>query len=91
MLSNEKTFFLLFQDYDGQGRAEFMSQTIIVIFGVVGLILGWYLQQFSQTVFIVAAGFIIAAIVSIEYIVDVLCRQPIKLFQVVSTSEFHEF
>ena len=55
----------LFQDYDGQGRAEFMSQTIIVIFGVVGLILGWYLQQFSQTVFIVAAGFIIAAIVSL--------------------------
>ena len=24
-------------------------------------------------------------------IVDVLCRQPIKLFQVVSTSEFHEY
>ena len=23
--------------------------------------------------------------------VDVLCRQPIKLFQVVSTSEFHEY
>ena len=65
MLDNEQTFFL-FQDYDGQGRAEFMSQTIIVIFGVVGLILGWYLQQFSQTVFIVAAGFIIAAIVSLS-------------------------
>ena len=59
-----KLFLFLFQDYDGQGRAEFMSQTIIVIFGVVGLILGWYLQQFSETVFIVAAGFIIAAIVS---------------------------
>merc|ERR1711997_744810 len=52
-------------DYDGQGRAEFMSQTIIVIFGVVGFILGWYLQQFSQTVFILAAGFIIAAIVTL--------------------------
>ena len=25
------------------------------------------------------------------YILDVLCRQPIKLFQVVSTSEFHEY
>ena len=25
------------------------------------------------------------------YSVDVLCRQPIKLFQVVSTSEFHEY
>ena len=26
-----------------------------------------------------------------QYIVDVLCRQPIKLFKVVSTSEFHEY
>ena len=25
------------------------------------------------------------------YLLDVLCRQPIKLFQVVSTSEFHEY
>ena len=24
-------------------------------------------------------------------LIDVLCRQPIKLFQVVSTSEFHEY
>ena len=33
------------------------------------------------------------ACVSTEYgyVVDVLCRQPIKLFQVVSTSEFHEY
>ena len=28
---------------------------------------------------------------TIEYRVDVLCLQPIKLFQVVSTSEFHEY
>ena len=26
-----------------------------------------------------------------EYIPDLLCRQQIKLFQVVSTSEFHEY
>ena len=25
------------------------------------------------------------------YVLDVLCRQPIKLFHVVSTSEFHEY
>ena len=25
------------------------------------------------------------------YILDALCRQPIKLFQVVSTSKFHEY
>ena len=29
--------------------------------------------------------------VSTQSWVDVLCRQPIKLFQVVSTSEFHEY
>ena len=27
----------------------------------------------------------------IRYSLDVLCRQQIKLFQVVSTSEFHEY
>ena len=26
-----------------------------------------------------------------QYLLDVLCRQQIKLFQVVSTSEFHEY
>ena len=55
-------FFL--QDFEGQGQAEWYSQIIITIFGVVGFILGWYLQQFSQTVLVLAAGFIIAAIVS---------------------------
>ena len=29
--------------------------------------------------------------ISSHYLVDVLCRQQIKLFQVVSTSEFHEY
>ena len=27
----------------------------------------------------------------VPYLLDVLCRQPIKPFQVVSTSEFHEY
>ena len=26
-----------------------------------------------------------------QYLIDVLCRQQIKLFQFVSTSEFHEY
>jgi len=30
-------------------------------------------------------------LVNLWYLVDVLCRQPIKLFQVVSASEFHEY
>ena len=32
-----------------------------------------------------------ATILGEGYQVDVLCRQQIKLFQVVSTSEFHEY
>merc|ERR1712154_365144 len=52
-------------DFEGQGQAEWYSQIIITIFGVVGFILGWYLQQFSQTVLVLAAGFIIAAILTL--------------------------
>ena len=26
-----------------------------------------------------------------DYVIDILCRQPIKLFQVISTTEFHEY
>ena len=33
----------------------------------------------------------IPSTINIDSILDVLCRQLIKLFQVVSTSEFHEY
>ena len=43
-------------DFVGQGRAEKLYQIIIVLFGVVGLVWGYTIQQFSQTVYILGAG-----------------------------------
>lgn len=52
-------------DFDGQRRAEKLSRIIITLFGAVGLIWGYIIQQFSQTVYIVGAGFALAAIVTV--------------------------
>ncbi|KAG8268048.1 signal peptidase complex subunit 1 [Homalodisca vitripennis] len=51
-------------DFDGQKRAEKLSRIIITLFGAVGLVWGYIIQQFSQTVYIVGAGFALAAIVT---------------------------
>lgn len=45
--------------------AEKFSRFIITLFGIVGLIWGAIIQQFSQTVYILGAGFLLASIVSI--------------------------
>ena len=47
-------------DFDGQARAENLSRIIVVLFGVVGLIWGYIIQQFSQTVYILGAGLVLA-------------------------------
>ncbi|XP_031828198.1 signal peptidase complex subunit Spase12 [Nomia melanderi] len=52
-------------DYDGQARAENLSRVIITLFGVVGLIWGYLIQQFSQTIYILGAGFLMAAIITL--------------------------
>ncbi|XP_043268374.1 signal peptidase complex subunit 1 isoform X2 [Venturia canescens] len=52
-------------DYDGQARAERLSRVIITLFGVVGLIWGYVIQQFSQTIYILGAGFVMAAIITV--------------------------
>lgn len=53
-----------FQDFEGQGRAEKLSRIIITLFGTVGLVWGYIIQQFSQTVYILIAGVLLASIVS---------------------------
>lgn len=58
-------FLFVGQDFEGQGRAETLSRIIITLFGAVGFIWGLIIQQFSQTVFILAAGVILSLIVSI--------------------------
>ncbi|XP_014204062.1 signal peptidase complex subunit 1 [Copidosoma floridanum] len=52
-------------DYDGQARAEKLSRIIITLFGVVGFIWGYLIQQFSQTMYILGAGFVMAAIITL--------------------------
>ncbi|XP_076248271.1 signal peptidase complex subunit Spase12 [Calliopsis andreniformis] len=52
-------------DYEGQARAEVLSRIIITLFGVVGLIWGYIIQQFSQSMYILGAGFVLAALISI--------------------------
>jgi len=55
----------LHMDYDGQARAEKLSRIIILLFGFVGFVWGYIIQQFSETVRILGAGFILAAILTI--------------------------
>ncbi len=52
------------QDFEGQARAESLSRIIVMLFGAVGLIWGYVIQQFSQTVYILAAGLALATLVS---------------------------
>ncbi|KAF7411562.1 hypothetical protein HZH66_000458 [Vespula vulgaris] len=54
-----------YMDYDGQARAEKLSRVIITLFGVVGLIWGYVIQQFSQTIYILGAGFVMAALITV--------------------------
>ncbi|EDS25841.1 signal peptidase complex subunit 1 [Culex quinquefasciatus] len=52
-------------DFEGQGRAERLSRLIITLFGAVGLVWGYVIQQFSQTVYILIAGVLLASILTI--------------------------
>lgn len=55
----------ILQDYEGQGKAEKFSRFIITLFGIVGLVWGGIIQQFSQTVYILGAGFLLSLIVAL--------------------------
>ncbi|XP_058058265.1 signal peptidase complex subunit 1 [Anopheles bellator] len=52
-------------DFEGQGRAEKLSRVIITLFGAVGLLWGYIIQQFSQTVYILIAGVVLASLLTI--------------------------
>jgi signal peptidase complex subunit 1 len=50
-------------DYEGQRLAEKCYQWIIVLFGVVGFIWGYFCQQYIQTVYVLGAGVLLATLV----------------------------
>ncbi|CAL1288197.1 unnamed protein product [Larinioides sclopetarius] len=52
-------------DFDGQRKAERIFQTIILIFAGVGLVVGYVFQQFSFTVYILGAGFLLSCILTL--------------------------
>ncbi|XP_043475247.1 signal peptidase complex subunit 1 [Leptopilina heterotoma] len=52
-------------DYEGQARAEKYFRIIITLFGMIGFIWGYVVQQYSQTIYILGAGFLLAAIITI--------------------------
>jgi len=52
------------QDFVGQAKAERWSRLIITFFGVIGLVYGAFVQQFSQTVYILGVGFLLSSLVS---------------------------
>ncbi|XP_046653726.1 signal peptidase complex subunit 1-like [Daphnia pulicaria] len=52
-------------DYEGQHFAEKLSHIIVVVFGVIGWVIGYVNQQFSQTILVLGVGVLIAAIVTL--------------------------
>ncbi|KAK6177503.1 hypothetical protein SNE40_015593 [Patella caerulea] len=52
-------------DFDGQRRAEKTFQIIICLFGIVGFVWGYICQQFSQTMYILIAGFALSCLLTL--------------------------
>ncbi|XP_046562394.1 signal peptidase complex subunit 1-like [Haliotis rubra] len=55
----------VYMDFDGQRRAEKTFQIIIVLFGAVGFVWGYICQQFSQTMYILLAGFALSCLLTL--------------------------
>jgi len=54
-----------YMDFEGQKQAERYFQVIILLFAVVGFGWGYICQQFSQTVYILFAGFILSCLLTL--------------------------
>lgn len=58
----------VFQDFDGQRRAETYFELILTVSAVIGFFAGYYMQMYSVTVGSLGAGFILAALVRVNSI-----------------------
>jgi len=54
-----------YMDFEGQKQAERYFQVIILLFAIVGFVWGYICQQFSQTVYILFAGFILSCLLTL--------------------------
>ncbi|KAL4220895.1 Signal peptidase complex subunit 1 [Mactra antiquata] len=52
-------------DFAGQKKAEKLFQIIILAFAFVGFVWGYICQQFSQTMYILIAGFVISCLLTL--------------------------
>lgn len=52
-------------DYVGQAKSEKLYRAIITLFSIVGFVWGYIVQQFSQSVYILGAGFLLAAVLTV--------------------------
>lgn len=50
-------------DYEGQRKAEKTYQIIITVFGIVGFLWGFIIQQLSATVYFVLGGFALSCFI----------------------------
>lgn len=54
-----------YMDYEGQRLAERIFQVIVVLFGSIGWLYGYYVQDFKMTILALGAGFALATLVTI--------------------------
>jgi len=54
-----------YMDFDGQRKAEKIFQITIGLFAAVGFAWGYTCQQFSQTVYILLAGFVLSCVLTL--------------------------
>ncbi|XP_066918223.1 signal peptidase complex subunit 1-like [Clytia hemisphaerica] len=52
-------------DYEGQRKAEKIYQVILTVFGIVGFIWGFAIQQLSAAVYTVLAGFALSCLITL--------------------------
>merc|ERR1712119_182801 len=57
--------FSVHMDFEGQKLAERLFQIIVVTFGAVGWLYGYYVQDFFMTVLTLGAGFVLGCLVTL--------------------------
>jgi len=69
--------FAVHMDFEGQKLAERLFQVIVVAFGIVGWLYGYYVQDFFMTVLTLGAGFVLACLITLPAW-PIYRRSPLK-------------